>query len=72
MKKNTPNIASETSRATVFAPANVGLRKRVMSNSGSRWWSSSRTNAVPDTSASAKSPRISGDVQPRLFASISA
>ena len=46
-KKKTPNIASETRSATVFAPAKVGLRKSVTSNIGSRWCSSSRTNAVP-------------------------
>ena len=51
MKKKTPNIARETSSATVFAPANVGLRNSVMSNIGSRWCSSSRTKAVPETAA---------------------
>jgi hypothetical protein len=72
MKKKTPNIASETSRATTFAPAKVGLRNSVTSNIGRRWWSSSSTNETPATAATAKRPRISGDVQPLLFASISA
>ena len=45
-------------------PANVGLRNSVMSNIGRRWCSSSSTNATPETAASAKRPRISGEVQP--------
>ena len=36
MKKKTPNMASDTSSATVFAPAKVGSRKSVTSNIGSR------------------------------------
>ena len=56
----------------MFAPANVPLRKSERSSIGSRWCSSSRTNAVSATAATTKRPTMRADVQPYWFASISA
>ena len=56
----------------MFAPANVGSPKSLTSNMGSRWCSSSSTKTRPEIAATAKRPRISGEVHPLLLASISA
>ena len=72
MKKKTPNIPSETSIATMFAPANEPILKSERSSIGSRWRDSSTMNAASSTAAAAKSPRISADAQPCRLPSISA
>ena len=72
MKKKTPNIASETISATVFAPANVPFLKSARSSIGARWRSSSAMKAARESTKSPKSARIRADVQPYVLASIRA
>ncbi len=56
----------------MFAPVNEPILKSDRSSIGRRWRCSSTTNATSRTAAAAKSPRISGELQPWLFPSISA
>jgi hypothetical protein len=72
LKKKMPNMASVTSPIAAFAPAKVAFLKSERSSIGMRWCSSSRTNAARAAAATANSARILADVQPYVFASISA
>ena len=57
-------MASATRSMIPFAPAKVGLRKSERSSIGTRWCSSSSTNAVSPITAMAKHARIRAEVQP--------
>ena len=70
-KKKTPNMASATSAIVAFATANVLFRNSDRSSIGARWRFSSVTKVSSPRTATPNSERISGEVQPLLFASIS-
>jgi hypothetical protein len=71
-KKKTPNIARATSSTTRFEPVYVPLRKSSSGSIGSRRRRSTTTNAASDAAARTKAPTMRPEVQPYVFASMSA